>query len=49
MISAMDEVNGTSGVCTVTCGRMLEYNEEQGSHVIPPAREPAGIRNIDVR
>jgi DNA polymerase-4 len=47
-IGAMDLVNNKFGDFTVTYGSILD-NGEKGSHVISPAWQPSGIRNVDVK
>jgi DNA polymerase-4 len=47
MANAMDEVNDRYGNFTVTFGSLLD-EENKGSHVISPAWQPSGIRNVEV-
>jgi DNA polymerase-4 len=47
MVSAMDEVNDRYGDFTVTFGSLLD-EARKGSHVISPAWQPSGIRNVEV-
>ncbi|MDD2851018.1 MAG: DNA polymerase IV [Desulfuromonadaceae bacterium] len=48
VVSAMDVVNDRFGDFTVTFGSLLGNNDEKGSHVISPAWQPEGIRNVQV-